>query len=561
VTVQARSLARIDQAAVPMRDGEVLAVDVYRPPTGSTPTILLRTPYDRQALQDRIREVDPLAAVRRGFAVVIQDLRGRFGSNGQFEALVPDVTDGADTVRWIRRQPWSDGRVTMVGGSYDGCVQFQAARARPEGLLAIAPTVSGSLRTIWHPGGALRLAGIEGWMTTLLVDALEEDISPRGRGEIEDLLDATPLERFHAFMEAGTFAWQIAAPLRHCVTRPRSDRYWTETTAVPRNPLPAVHTTGYYDLCCEAALDAYAAWSAVADPNVPQWLTLGPWDHELGAAYPDLGLDRLHSPPGLMALDRQMEFFDTVLGRRSVPEAPPVMSFVLGRDRWHEDTRWPPAGVQKLDLALMADEEGDGRLVTARSGVERTMRYLYDPRDPVPTLGGAHVVAGLVGPIEQAPIESRHDVLIFTSSPFGAEVEIAGAPMVRLAVASSAPATDFIARLTLVRPDGRSLPLVHGIWSGLLAEIPLVASRSAFRCCEIRLGSIHLALAPGERLRLQVTSSCYPDIYPNPNTGHDISLGPPLHVQVAEQALLAGGLHGSSLSLPVCGALPIEAAR
>ena len=130
--------------------------------------------------------------------------------------------------------------------------------------------------------------------------------------------------------------------------------------------------------------------------------------------------------------------------------------------------------------------------------------------------------------------------------------------MARLLVASSASATDFLARLTLVMPDGRSLALVQGIWSGRLADLPVSQAHLDHRCCEIRLPPIHLALAPGMRLRLQITSSCYPAIYPNPNTGHDLRLGPPARVQTAEQAVLLGGDHGSSLALPCRGPCPRE---
>jgi putative CocE/NonD family hydrolase len=557
---QTFELARVECETVPMRDGVPLAIDVYRASSARVPTILLRTPYDCRDLRMRVTEIDPLLAIRRGFAVVIQDLRGRFGSAGEFEAAVPDADDGADTVGWIRRQPWSDGRVMMVGGSYSGCVQFQAARAKPEGLVAIAPSVSGALRPIWYPGGALRLAAIEGWMCSLVVDALAGDLEMGARKELEALLEATPLERFHAFIERDTAAWRIVAPLHNWVFTSPTDRYWTETTTIPPHPLPAIHTTGYYDLCLDAAIDAYAAWHAASDSRAPQALTLGPWDHGLNAVYPDLGLDHVRSPAGMVAMKRQLAFFDAMLGRGSLEDLPPVMSFVLGRNRWHEDAQWPPADVKGLDLALALDAEGGGRLAISGSGERRHVGYRYDPRDPVPTLGGAHGVWGLTGPLEQTPIESRADVLKFTSARFDGEIEIAGAAVARLAVSSSAPATDFLARLTLVRADGRSLPLAHGVWSGRLVDLPPTLGAKTYRRCDIRLGSIHIVLAPGERLRLQVTSSCYPDIYPNPNTGHDLAEGPPRHVQTAEQSLLTGGVRGSSLRLPVRGAPPRELA-
>jgi putative CocE/NonD family hydrolase len=547
ISTGGQRLLSIEQVTVPMRDGTQLAADVHLPPNGPVPALLLRTPYDRQALRDRVTEIDPLLAASREYAVVIQDIRGRYASGGEFQAAVPDMEDGADTIAWIRQQRWCDGHVMMLGGSYDGCVQFQAARARPDGLTAIAPSVAGTVRTIWFPGGALRLAGIGGWMTMLLMDAVDREQDQAVRNQLSELLQASTLERFHACIEPGSLAWQIVQPLRHWVSSPPSDRYWTETTAVPAKPLPAVHTTGYYDLCLEAAVEAYAAWSR-AEPAMPQLLTLGPWDHSLNAVYPDLGLALPLSPSAGVALERQLAFFDAMLGRGSLEELPAVMSFVLGRNRWHEGTQWPPKGVRPWMLDLSASADGEGRLADRDSGEQQTIGYTYDPRDPVPTRGGGHGVWGLTGPLEQASIESRADVLTFTSAPLRSEIELAGAPVARLLVSSSAPATDFIARLTLVQPNGRSLALTHGAWSGRLADLP--AAGSGQRLCEISLGPLHIALAPGERLRLQVTSSCYPDLYPNPNTGHDLALGPPPSVQKADQKLLIGS-EASRLQLPL----------
>lgn len=149
-------------------------------------------------------------------------------------------------------------------------------------------------------------------------------------------------------------------------------------------------------------------------------------------------------------------------------------------------------------------------------------------------------------------------MLTFTSGRFEGELKIAGKPVASLLVSSSAVATDFIARLTLVEPDGRSLALVHGIWSGRMADLPSANSDSQHRRCEIELGPIHIALLPGQRLRLQVTSSCYPEIYPNPNTGHDLSQGPPPSVQTARQALIVSSPDTSSLRLPALAAVSRE---
>lgn len=543
-----------------MRDGVALAADVYRPPSGRVPAIVLRTPYDRRELRDRVVELDPLLAVREGFAFVIQDLRGRHASGGEFVALLPDVEDGADTVAWIRRQPWSDGRVMMAGSSYDGCVQFQAARARPEGLVAIAPTMSGSLRTIWYPGGALRLAGIAGWITRLLVEALAgRRLRPAERAELETLLDASALERVHALLDADSLAGRVGVPLRHWVAREASDAYWTETTAVTDEPLPAIFTTGAYDVCLQATTEAYAACSTRADGLRPQLLTIGPWAHDLlDAVYPDLGLHAGATPHPLIAQRRQIAFFKSVLAGAPARDLAPVASFVLGRNRWHEDVRWPPPGTRRVELALGVAEGGAGTLTRATAPERSAVRYRHDPRDPVPTHGGAHGVWHVVGPLDQRAIEAREDVLTFTSASFAGELELAGAPLATLVVASSAPAADFVLKLALVLPDGRSLPIANGNWSGRLGDLPHAQGERPLRRCEVELGPLHVALAPGWRLRLQIASSSYPDLYPNPSTGHDLRDGPPPRVAVAEQTVLVGA-GGSRVVLPVRGTFPREA--
>jgi putative CocE/NonD family hydrolase len=549
--------ARVERRDVPMRDGVRLAADVYRSPGARVPTLLLRTPYGRR-LHDRIGEVDPLLGVQQGFAVVIQDLRGRGESEGAFHANWPDAADGADTVAWIRRQRWNDGRVAMLGSSYDGLVQFQAAAARPRGLFAIAPSVAGALRSIWYPGGALRLSGVAGWLGLLLSEALARAEDDHRQAALQELLEASLLERFHAFLERDTLAWEVGAPIRHWIAAPPQDRFWTEVTAVPAAPLPAIHTSGWYDVCAAAATEAYAAWKAVASPEAPQLLTLGPWGHDLGRPphYPELGLAADDSPPAPAALERQLAFFAASLrGTEAVAELPAVRSFVFGRNRWHEGVCWPPADVRPLALRLARAEEGDGRLVLGDAGAATAVRYRYDPRDPVPTWGGAGALWDRAGPREQVVIEARPDVVTFTSPACDEPLELAGSPTARLVLRSSAPATDVVARLTLVRPDGASLALCEGVWGGRLAELPPAPEAPAHRSCTIALGPLHLALAPGQRLRLQVTSSSAPDLYPNPNTGHDLATGPPPTVHVAEQELLVGGDGGSALELPLRGEL------
>ncbi len=382
----------VEQRSARMRDGATLASDVYRPPTGRHPAILMRTPYDRTALGERARELNLRSAVERGYAVVIQDVRGRYASGGEFRMLMPDVEDGADTIGWIRCQPWSDGRVVMIGSSYDGCVQFAAARSRPAGLMAIAPTVSGALRTIWHEGETVKLAGLDSWLIGRLREQRAQ-VEDSAATAIDQLLAADPVSRYHALLDRESSAWALGEAVRHVLSGRAGDDFWGAAAALPAEPLPAIHASGWYDSCLTASVEAFEGWQAAG--GAPQQLLVGPWGHELSTVhYPPLGLTGPNTPPPSVVQEAQMDFFDAVLGRGSRSVGGCVTTWVLGANRWQHGEAWPPLSTCAVPIMLGGDA---APALSPDAGERGLVQFAYDPADPVPTLGGVQESTGHLG--------------------------------------------------------------------------------------------------------------------------------------------------------------------
>jgi uncharacterized protein len=541
----------VEHRSTRMRDATMLASDVYRPPAGRHPTILLRTPYGRTALGERACELNPRRAVERGYVVVFQDVRGRGASGGEFRMLMPDREDGADTVGWIRRQPWSDGRVVMIGSSYNGCVQFAAARSRPAGLTALAPTMSGALRTIWYDGATLKLAGLDHWLVALLREQRER-AQAADAVAIDQLLAADPISRYHALLDRDNPAWALGEAVRHVLSGRTGDDFWGAAVAIPAEPLPAIHASGWYDSCLPASVEAFERWQA-AD-GASQRLLVGPWGHELSPVYyPSLGLSASNTPSPEVVQDAQLDFFDTVLRHGSHAAGQRVSTWVLGVNRWQHGEAWPPRGTRAIPIMLGGEA---APALKPDAGQRSLVQFAYDPTDPVPSIGGVQESTGHLGPADQTTIERRHDVIVATSGPLGHHIELAGWPLASLCVASSAPATSFVVRLALVTTHG-SFNLTQGYWSGVLENEQEASQAAGFRRIAIRLSPLHAVFPQGTRVRVHVTSSDYPAAYPAPNVHWNPTDGPPVSSAVAQQRVR---LDRSWIELPLVRAEPAQLA-
>jgi putative CocE/NonD family hydrolase len=567
---------------VPMRtrDGVTLYADVYHPDApGRFPVLVLRLPYGKEG------RGDPNATnyhfARYGYVVVIQDCRGRFTSEGEYDTIFQEVADGYDCVEWAARLPWSNGRVGTMGQSYLGLTQYAIAcnDPMPPSLQAMAPVSASSdyhASWIYHTGGA----SIWGWIVPYAI--------LKGRNTLERLGRSDLLKKMDEFVEPGT---NFGQPLREAWYRhlPISD--WNETlreTApyfaehlrqaddgpywyranVNRHAesvsVPMLHVSSWYDIFAEGAPSAYQSVkerSRFPQARNGQRLIMGPWAHLLPYDVPnsrgtgdiDFGpnalIDLRHTL--LRWFDHWLKDVDT-----GIMDGPPVTVFTMGENRWQSLPDWPPPNAHAVRWFLHSGGHaetvhGDGTLSTIPPGEAPDDSYSYDPADPVPTLGGANLMIAL-GVADQRPVEERPDVLVFSSEPLEQPLEVTGPVMVELWAASSAVDTDFTAKLIDVHPDGYARNLLDGIIRARYrdsASNPLPIEPGRPYCYSIDLWATSNVFLPGHRIRLEISSSNFPRFDRNLNTGAPFGEGSA--GVVARQAVF------HSAGMPSCVVLPV----
>lgn len=543
-----------------MRDGVTLRANVYRPQgDGPWPTLLARTPYGKDDME-AISWIDPVRASRRGFIVVVQDTRGRFSSEGDWVPFRHERQDGYDSVEWAARLPGSNGRVGMYGESYLGGTQWMAAIEQPPSLAAIAPSLTWSdpLDGVFARGGALELGLAVPW--TLQTGAGHLQRTSGSRQQLVERLDSL-LDDYDRLAEQGYWELPVSdMPLlrRHRVPDPGTFRALREPAIVDwcrvagrhqRVTVPTLHVGGWHDLFVQGILDNYVAMAALGRPAR---LVIGPWTHEesadpIGELCYGVRATRLGIPahPEGDLVDLQLAWFRGHLTPRAVAaplqEQAPVRIFVMGRNQWRDESGWPLARARMQKWFLRAD--GGLRPQRPQSS-EPASEFAYDPGDPAPTLGGQSMMAPAFasGPYDQATVEVRPDVLVFTSEPLQADLEVTGRIRAVLHAQSSAPSTDWVARLCDVHPDGRSFNLCDGI---LRVERDADAPASL----EIDLWSTSNVFLAGHRLRVHVTSSSFPRWDRNLNTGEQGQM----RLRVAHQRLHHDAQRPSWIELPVIG--------
>ncbi len=511
-----------------MRDGVVLLANVFRPAgdDGPWPVLLNRTPYDKTVASQLL--IDPVVAAQRGFIVVVQDTRGRFASEGEWSPLQFEREDGHDSVEWAAGLPGSNGRVGMYGDSYMGSTQWTAAIEQPPSLKAISPSVTWCepLDGLLARGGALELGLALPWDLATgsghiaKLTGSEEEAARRLDALIADYdrlqdegywhlpVHEAPLLRRHEAPDLGTI---------RMLEDPEAASWSRVAGAHERVTAASFHTGGWYDIFLQGTLDNYVAMAALGRPAR---LLVGPWTHDIPGVEPfgeqTYGLRSWRT--GIPAHahgdhnDEQIAWFAQQLGDEDAAagaDDPPVRIFTMGRNEWRDEREWPLARARTERWRL-----GAGGTLGTDAVEGAPSELVYDPADPVPTHGGNTVMIAAFppGPFDQARIEERDDVLVFTSEPLVEELEVTGRVRVVLHAESSAPSTDWVARLCDVHPDGRSFNICDGI-----TRVVEGADRAGR--VEIDLWSTSNAFLPGHRLRVQVTSSNFPRWDRNLNTG------------------------------------------
>lgn len=546
----------LDDVDVPLRDGTVLKADAWLPAgEGPWPVLLQRTPYRREDVHGAqyISALEFQAALRRGFAVVVQDTRGRWASGGSFDPFVHERDDGVDTIDWLRRQEFCDGRVAMFGASYVGATQVLPAAARPDGLVAIAPqlTTARHGETWTYRGGAVELGFLLLWIIEALagpdLDRRMPDLDPAAGKRLRATLLDLQRDPYGAFARLPILDDDIEALAPYArawfdaarAAASTADREHLDALSSSGTP-PMLVTAGWNDLFVDGSIELFEAAFRAGGPHR---LIVGPWSH---GNPKDWQGDVWHGYAASTAFlsDAQLDFFAAIISGRE-PSSPVVLYFRTGADDWREASAWPIPGTRTVSLHL----SGAG-LTEAPPTEAGARRWTSDTLHPVPTTGGATFLPGLLlgrnsGARDQSAVEARDDVLAFTSEPLEGPLEVTGLVTARLFVSSSAPTCDWTARLCEVHADGRSFGLVDGILRRTSGEEGRVEQ------VEVRLGYIGHVFAAGSRIRLQIASSNFPRYDRNPQSRIDPALATAADFRPAEQTVFFGAGAPSRLVLPV----------
>jgi putative CocE/NonD family hydrolase len=537
-----------------MRDGVVLCSDVYRPGaaesrpgTAESPVVLIRTPYGRQFFL-----MDAVSLSRSGFVVVVQDVRGRGGSDGEWYPFQHEGRDGFDSVEWAARLPGSTGRIALSGASYMAMAAVLAAAEQPPSLAAVSAVSVGidPRNGLVARDGAFELGLQASWQsfladdviaraaragTPFAPDAIRRAMQARELGR--DDIPVHPLVEFGGFAESGLSRYfpDVAAHFEEAA--PSSIDF--AAVDVERIQVPVLCVGGWYDIYTADVLDLHRRLRAA---GVVTELVMGPWTH---SEYPGLfpapepypGSSRLDDR-GTTLPDRITQWFARWLSRDG-DEGAAVTWYTTGDNRWEQAPEWPPpVATSSLYLA-------PGGSLAPNIAPSGESRFSYDPLDPVPTLGGNLLGTAALpqGRVEQNPIEGRDDVLTFDGAVLTEPVTVSGPVSVEVWMSSTAPSTDLVARLCDVDDRGRSVNIVDGI-----TRIRQLSATEPTRVV-VDLWSTSHTFLPGHRIRLDVTSSSFPRWDPNLNTGAPAATTS--ESKVAEQAIWHGGDTPSRVTLPV----------
>ena len=516
-----QSITRELHVAIPMRDGVRLYSNIFLPANhGRVPTILIRTPYGKT--EHLVPNYEVFA--EHGYAVVMQDVRGRYESEGEFDPLHQEPADGDDTLNWIARQPWSNGKIGMIGGSYLGIAQWKAALSGNSHLKAIFPVVSGYddyRDRFYSTGGAMKLGNRLEWMSeNLRVSGYHPDFSK--------YVLHLPLRTADVAATG-----RVSTMYREAVKHPAFDGFWRGISTreqIAKVKIPVFALGGWYDNYAQSDLEAFAALHAISGLSR---VLIGPWPHSMSERF--RGVD--YGPDAFVPVrDMELEWFDQWLMGRDSPlsSRPPVKVFVMGANKWREESEWPPRQARTTNFYLESTGRanglsGDGMLLETAPRRDAADHFVYDPRNPVPTRGGAVCCNPQVfpwGPMDQRGVEARRDVLVYSTPPLHHDVEVLGPVRAVLYVSTTARDTDFTAKLVDVFPDGQARNLSDGIlrlrYRGAL-ERPELAQPGKVYQITVDAGVTGNVFLKGHRIRLEVSSSNFPRFDRNPNTGGTIA--------------------------------------
>jgi putative CocE/NonD family hydrolase len=572
-----------------MRDGTILRSNIFTPTgSGPYPVLLMRLPYNKDVAQTYVY-ASPEFYASHCYIVVIQDVRGQYKSDGFFYTFLHEAEDGYDSIEWAAALPKSSGKVGMYGFSYVGATQWLPATLRPPHLTAISPAMTGEdYYDGWtYEGGALDQSFAEDWPMGSIANsavrrypdgaALDAEMNQARKDEFTKWYWFLPLKDFPPLHPEDP---RVAPYFFDWLKHPSYDSYWQRWNIRERwnqVTVPALNFEGWYDIFIKGGIENFKGMQKHGGTQVArkgQQLVVGPWTH--GGWNPKVG--QLDFGPGAVnpINDLQVRWFDYWLKGidNGVDRDPKVRVFVMGANKWRTADTWPIPGTEYRKYYLHSQGEantasGDGWLSTRkpegdddrgrrsrRSAQEAASdSYTYDPRDPVPSVGGRFQASVPGGPYDQRPVLERPDVLVYTSAPLEKDVEVTGPITVTLYASSSAKDTDFVAKLDDVYPDGTSMLIELGVQRARYRESlskPSLIKPGRIYKYTITVWPTSNLFKAGHQIRLEITSSNFPMWDRNPNTGH--AFAQDAEMKIADQVVYHDEDHPSSITLPIVAA-------
>ncbi|MGE5655152.1 MAG: CocE/NonD family hydrolase [Actinomycetota bacterium] len=525
------------------RDGVRLDADLYRPEAaGEFPVLLMRQPYGR-AIASTVVYVHPTWYAQQGYLVVIQDVRGRGSSEGEFQLFSQEIEDGFDAVNWAANLPGSTGQVGMYGFSYQGMTQLYAASTIPSALKTICPAMMGyDLYADWaYEGGAFCLQSNLGWAIQLAAETarLRRDASAH---EVLYLASRNlPVYQQSPDLIASLKKYLPAQFYYEWLSHSQPGEYWEKLQPnLSKVDLPMLHIGGWFDPYLRGNLRLYKEMAARS--SYPQHLMIGPWGHlpwsrKVGTV--DYGLSASNPVDEL-----QIAWFDWVLKGRetSCGHEPPISLFEMGSNQWCKFETWPMGNQKSYFLAttqLAAMREDAGSLIETCPEISQEDTFVHDPWRPVPALGGH--AATPAGSFDRSSLEGRTDILTYTSAPLAVDLQIVGEVEVEIFCTADTPSFDLCAVLSEVKPEGCVYNFTQGYQRVNSSQTPVKISLQA-TCAKI---------AKGHALRLSLSAACFPAYDLNPGTGIATAEARWMDAQIVTLAVRSGGASPSQVLLPL----------
>jgi putative CocE/NonD family hydrolase len=565
-------------AAVKMRDGVTLRADIYRPTAdGKFPVLLQRTPYNKDNGVDF-----GLKAAAHGFVVILEDVRGRYASEGQWYPFKNEPNDGYDSVEWAAALPYSDGKVGMFGGSYVGATQMLAAIAHPPHLAGICPVVTASnYHSNWvYQGGAFEQWFDQNWTSGLALDTLERQVANNTnalRGISTFPLSSYPLFNLDKNSDAASTA-ALAPYYLDWLAHPSYDDYWKAISIEDHFGdinVPALHVAAWYDLFLGGSLRNYEgikAHGATEQARRGQRLLVIVGGHAGNG--PEIGDVDFTDTSKFDEDEMTLHWYEYLFkgAQNEFASGKLVKSFVMGANQWREEDDWPLARAHSTKYFLHSGGKanslsGNGSLsITVPGSREPSDQYVYDPVDPAPTVGGPLCCDSQhlgPGPRDQRAVEARDDVLVYSTPPMPKDTEVTGPVALELYAKSSAVDTDFTAKLVDVWPNGFAQNLTEGIVRARYRDsqdAPSLITPGQIYKFNVDVWATSNVFKKGHMLRLEISSSNFPRFDRNLNTGRnrylkaseDLNSEQPF--KSATNVIYHDAEHPSALILPVVSA-------